>query len=93
MASAVSQGLSYVEWLVINKEQLKPRIAQMGWDVEIENLKLVIIAPEVVFKVTSIDANILEKARRLNCHIELIHLNLYWAKNENISVKDIYTIL
>jgi hypothetical protein len=42
--SAVSQGLSYVEWLFKYREQLKPGIAQLGWDVDIDKLKLIVAA-------------------------------------------------
>ncbi|GFO97592.1 hypothetical protein ig2599ANME_1797 [groundwater metagenome] len=91
--SAVSQGLSYLEWLAKYKEHLKLRIAQLGWDVDIENLKLMVIAPDVGIKNTSIDASILQEAKRLNCEVETVYLNSDWANNENISVKEISRIL
>ena len=33
--SAVSQGLSYVEWLSKYRERLNPRITQLGWNVDV----------------------------------------------------------
>ncbi len=83
--SAVSQGLSYVEWLAKYKEHLKPRIAQLGWNVDIENLKLIVVAPEVEFKNTFIDASILEQAKRLNCEVILASINSDWIRNEEMT--------
>jgi hypothetical protein len=82
--SAVSQGLSYVDWLEKYKEQLKPRIAQLGWDVDIDNLKLIVIAPDMDFKNTFIDASILEQAKRLSCKVIFGCLNSDWIKNEEM---------
>ncbi len=90
---AVSQGLSYIEWLAKYKEHLKPRIAQLDWDVDIENLELIVIAPDAGLKNTSIYASILQEAKRLNCKVETVYLNSDWADNENISVKGISRIL
>ncbi len=39
--SVVSQGLSYAEWLFKYRERLKPRITQLGWDVDINNIRLI----------------------------------------------------
>jgi hypothetical protein len=90
--SAVSQGLSYVEWLVKYKEQLKPRIAQLGWDADIENLKLMMIAPDVQFKNAGIDASILNQIRSLNCELIAAYLNSDWVMNENVNIKEILNI-
>lgn len=37
----------------------------MGWDVEIENLKLIVIAPEVDFKNRSLNIDIVESIKVL----------------------------
>lgn len=84
MTSAVSQGLSYVGWLGKNKGELRPRIAQLGWEADIENLKLIIIAPDADLKNTPIDANILEQAKRLNCEVILASVNSDWVWNEEL---------
>ncbi len=65
----------------------------MGWDVDIENLELIVIAPDTGLKNTSIYASILQEAKRLNCKVETVHLNSDWVDNENISVKGISGIL
>jgi len=83
--SAVSQGLSYVEWLGKYKEELKPRILQLCWDADIENLKLMVIAPDMDFKNTFIDSSILERAKRLNCEVILACLNSDWNQNEGVT--------
>lgn len=89
--SAVSQGLSYVGWLAKYKEQLKPRMAQLGWDVDIENLKLIVIAPDTAFKNTSLDAHIMKQSKRLNCEVIAAYLNPDYVKNENVYIKEIKT--
>lgn len=83
--SAVLQGLSYVGWLGKYKEELKPRILQLGWGVDIEKLKLMVIAPDMDFNNTLIDASILEQAKRLNCEVILISINSDWIRNEEIT--------
>lgn len=83
--SAVSQGLSYVEWLWKYKEQLKLRIVQLGWDVDIENLKLIIIAPDMDFKNTVINASVMEQVKRLNCEAILASISSDWINNEEIT--------
>ncbi len=85
LVSAVSQGLSYVEWLAKYKEELKPRIAQLGWDVDIEKLRLIIIAPDMDFKNTIIDPSILEQAKRLNCDVLFAGINSDWVRNEEMT--------
>ncbi|MCS3923907.1 hypothetical protein [Methanosalsum natronophilum] len=42
---AIEQGLSYVRWVDTHKDQLKERVDELGWDVNLESLKLYIIAP------------------------------------------------
>ncbi len=90
--SAVSQGLSYVAWLSKYKEHLKPRIARLGWDADIEKLKLIVIAPEVDFKNTPLDENILERVKSLNCGLIAVYLNPGWEKDEKISIKKLVKI-
>ncbi|MBU4491665.1 MAG: hypothetical protein KKD69_04295 [Euryarchaeota archaeon] len=85
--SAVSQGLSYVEWFGKYKEQLKPRIAQLGWNVDIGALKLIVLAPDADFKNTVLDENILERVKSLNCGLMAVYLNRGWEKDEKISIK------
>jgi len=84
LISAVSQGLSYVEWLWKNKEQIKLRIVQLGWDVDIENLKLIIIAPDMDFNNTFIDASIMEHAKKLICGVILASINSDWINGKII---------
>ncbi len=83
--SAVSQGVSYVGWLWKYKEQLKLRIVQLDWHVDIENLKLIIIAPDMDFNNTFIDASIMEQAKMLNCEVMLARINSDWIKNEEMT--------
>jgi len=96
MDSAVSQGLSYVEWLLKYREQLKPRIAQLGWDVDIDRLKLIVLAPGTQIKNSKLDAAVLEQVKQLKCEVVAAYIGPDWIKDENISIKGInpfYSIL
>ncbi len=83
--SAVSQGLSYVEWLGRYERELKPRMAQLGWGVDIEILKLMVIMPDMEFNNTFIGASIMEQVKRLNREVILASINSGWIRNEEIS--------
>ncbi len=89
LSSAVSQGLSYVEWLVKYRTKLNPRILQLGWDVDIENLKLIVLAPGMQIKNSRLDAAVLEQVKWLNCKVEAVFINSEWEKDEKISAKEI----
>lgn len=91
MDSAVSQGLSYVEWLFKYREQLKPRIAQLGWDIDIDKLKLIVLAPDTKFKNAGLDMIVLEQVKRLNCEVAAAYINPGWIKDENITITGINT--
>ena len=84
--SAVSQGLSYLEWLFKYREQLKPRIAQLGWDVNIDKLKLIVLAPDTEFKNAGLDMTLLEQVKKLNCEVAAAYIDQGWIKDENISI-------
>ncbi len=87
--SAVSQGLSYVEWLFKYRERLKPRIEQLGWDVDIDKLKLIVLAPDTKFKSAELDMTVLEQVKRLNCEVAAAYIDQGWIKDENISITGI----
>jgi hypothetical protein len=96
MDSAVSQGLSYVEWLFKYRERLKPRITQLGWDVDIDKLKLIVLAPDTEFKNAGLGMTVLEQVKKLNCEMAAAYIDPGWIKDENISIKGInpfYSIL
>ncbi len=86
MDSAVSQGLSYVEWLFKYRERLKPRITQLGWDVDIDKLKLIVLAPDTEFKNAGLDMTVLEQVKKLNCEMAAAYIDPGWIKDENISI-------
>lgn len=51
----------------------------------IENLKLIIIAPDMDFKNTFINASIMEKVKKLNCEAILASISSDWIKNEEMT--------
>jgi len=52
---------------------------------DIEDLKLIIIAPDMDFHNTFIDASIMEQTKRLNCEVILACINSDWIKNEEMT--------
>jgi len=91
--SAVSQGLSYVEWLFKYREQLKPRIAQLGWDVDMDKLKLIVLTPGTQINISGLDTDVLEQVKRLNSEVGVVYINPGWERDEEISVKDEKVVL
>lgn len=72
-----ASGVNYVTLMHL----LNLRIAQLGWDVNIENLKLIVIAPDTAFKNTSLDVHIMKQSKRLNCEVIAAYLNPDYDKN------------
>ncbi len=85
--SAVSQGLSYVEWLFKYRELLKPRIVQLGLDVDMDKLKLIVLAPDTEFKNAGLDMTVLEQVKKINCEVVAAYIDQGWTNDENISIK------
>jgi len=80
---------SYVEWLIKYREWLKSRIAQLGWDVDIDKLKLIVLAPDTEFKNAGLDMIVLEQVKKLSCEVVAAYIDQGWIKKENISRKGI----
>ncbi|MDP3103536.1 MAG: hypothetical protein Q8M95_02895 [Candidatus Methanoperedens sp.] len=76
----------YVEWFMRYRDLIKPRIAQLGWDANIENLKFLIVAPDVDFKNSSLNMDIVENIKSLGCEVEALHLNNDWKETEDVYV-------
>ena len=87
LSSAVSQGLSYVEWFVKYGKELKSRMNRLGWGVDIENSKLIVIAPGTQINHSELDADVLEHVKRFNCEIGAVFINPGWERDEKISAK------
>jgi len=45
LGAAIIQGTSYLDWIRKNQTHLAPRVKQLGWDVDLDNVKLYVIAP------------------------------------------------
>jgi hypothetical protein len=90
--SAISQGLSYIQWFENNREALKPRLAQLKWDVDMDRLKLILIAPGAHLNNAIIDKNDADRIKRLNCEVLVAHLNSNWGEDEDIRVNKISKI-
>lgn len=43
--AAIVQGMSYVDWMQKHRRDLVPRVQELGWDVDLDKLKLYVIAP------------------------------------------------
>jgi len=76
----------YVEWFVKYRDLIKPRIIQLGWDADIENLKFFIVAPDIDFKSSSLNMDMVESIKNLGCGVEALHLNDDWKETEDVYV-------
>lgn len=85
------RGLSYVQWLFKYREWLKPRIAKLGWDVDMDKLKLIVLAPDTKFNNAGLDMTVLEQVKRLNCEVAAAYIDQGWIKDETISITGINT--
>ncbi len=85
------RGLSYVQWLFKYREWLKPRIAKLGWYVDIDKLKLIVLAPDTKFNNAGLDMTVLEQVKRLNCEVAAAYIDQGWIKDETISITGINT--
>jgi len=69
--AAVEQGMGYVDWMRKHKTHLAPRVKQLDWDVDLDNVKLYVIAPGR--GKPSVDGN-----------VRMVFINRNWYADEKI---------
>lgn len=86
LRSAMEQGTSYIEWIHEHKRHLAPRIEELGWDVDLECLKLYIVAPGAELNVNEL-RQIATKTSD-NFEVKMVLINRNWYKDERLHVVD-----
>jgi len=84
---AINQGYTYVKWVDLHKEQLKQRTDELDWNVNLDDLKLYVIAPGINVDQTSIKRNVGNEINSYDTRIVLI--NNDWPTSEKISINKI----
>lgn len=82
--SGISQGIAYIDWLNKYRKELAPRFKELKWDVDLNNIKLFVIAPGFSFDGINLHENIGEYFGK----IQIILINNDWDLNENIRMID-----
>jgi hypothetical protein len=84
---AINQGYSYAKWVDLHKEQLKQRTDELGWNVNLDKLKLYVIAPGIDVDQTSIKRHVGNEINSYGTRIILI--NNDWATSKTIYINKI----
>ncbi|WP_094229274.1 hypothetical protein [Methanolobus psychrotolerans] len=88
---AVRQGISYVKWVDDYKYQLKPRTNELGWDVDLDSLKLYVIAPGHDIDKGHIEHNLGETINDYD--VTVILINEDWHTSRCIGINKVITVL
>ena len=73
--AAIVQGMGYVDWMRKHKVHLAPRVKELGWDVDLDNVKLYVIAPDS--RIPSEDGN-----------TRVVLINQDWYVGERVEIVD-----
>ncbi len=77
---AFRQGICYLKWVDTYKERLKPRVKELGWDVNLDSLKLYVIAPSFPVDFNHVKDILGEEIKEYDINIVLINPNWYICK-------------
>ncbi len=80
LEDAVRQGLNYLEWVETYKDRLRPRVKELGWGVDLDSLKLCIIAPGAFADFDHIKASTEDEMKDHDVNIVLINTDWYVSK-------------
>ena len=73
LGAAIVQGMSYVDWMRKHKLHLAPRVMELGWDVDLDNVKLYIIAPG-------------SRTSSVNSNVKVLLINRDWYVGERVKI-------
>lgn len=74
--AAIVQGMSYVDWIQRHRRHLLPRVQELGWDVDMDKVKLYVIAPGD--RRQSVDC--------VDCDVRVVLINRDWFVDEKVNV-------
>lgn len=73
---AIRQGISYLEWVDTYKDNLKPRVRELGWNVDLDSLKLYVIVPGFGIDEDPIKSNLKEEMKGYD--VTVVFINWDW---------------
>ncbi|MBA1340629.1 MAG: hypothetical protein C5S40_00645 [ANME-2 cluster archaeon] len=76
LKAAIVQGMSYVDWMQRHRRHLVPRVQELGWDVDMDKVKLYVIAPGD--RRQSVDC--------VDCDARVVLINRDWYVDEKVKV-------
>jgi len=82
--AAITQGMSYVDWMHRHRQHLAPRVKELGWDVDLDQVKLYVVAPGVNVRMGELTREV--AADRGNCDVKVLLLNGDWYVDERVRV-------
>jgi hypothetical protein len=82
MNSVIKQGMSYVNWMQKHKQHLVPRIRELGWKVDMDEVKLYVVAPCARVRMDEVAADCRD------CKVKIVLINDDWYVDEILQVVD-----
>ena len=90
LGSAISQSISYMNWVHENRQSLAPRINELGWDVDLDNLKLYVIAPG--YRIPADELRMINGVGSGFFSIKVVLINHDWYVDEEVRIVDTVVI-
>jgi len=80
--SAIVQGISYVNWVHKHRQHLVPRIRELGWNVDMDKVKLYVVAPGGRVQADEVAADCGDST------VKIVLINDDWYVDEMVQVVD-----
>lgn len=90
LGSAIIQSISYMNWVYENRKSLAPRINELGWDVDLDNLKLYVIAPG--YRIPADELRMINGVGPEFFSIKVVLINHDWCVYEEVRIVDMIDI-
>ncbi|MCG7848130.1 MAG: hypothetical protein MIO93_02985 [ANME-2 cluster archaeon] len=78
--AAIVQGISYVDWMYKHRHLLAPRVRELGWDVNLDKVKLYVVAPGARMRADEVAADCGD------CKVEIMLVKEDWYVDEKVQV-------
>ena len=90
LEEAIRQGIPYLEWVDTHKDKLKPRVEELGWNVDLNSLKLYVIAPGFSMDQDEVIMDLGEEMKDYD--VTVVIINMDWYIRRSIEVQKIINI-
>jgi len=74
--------MSYVNWMQKHKQHLVPRIKELNWDVNMDEVKLYVVAPGASVRADDVAADCGD------CKVKIVLINDDWYVDEMVQMVD-----